>query len=103
MTWRRGITSVWPGETGNASATASAWALSSRMRPGGKEQNGQSVGLQSLIIAFDATAAQAPDLFPVSRPKLPPQARVKADVSQVAVITEELRVLERSKGLAQHQ
>src|SRR5262245_59106979 len=97
------MTSVCPAETGNASATASARAFFSRMRAAGKQQNGQSLGLKSPIIDLDVPAAQAPDLLVIIAPELTPQPRVKADVGQVAVITEELPALELLKGHAQHQ
>src|SRR6516165_9759983 len=97
------MTSACPAETGNASASPSACAFASRMRSAGSRQNGQSVGLKSLIVALDAFQAPAPDKLAVLRPKLSPQLRVKANVSQVAIITKESPALELLEGHAEHQ
>src|SRR5690349_13621798 len=97
------MTSECPGDTGNASATARAWALLSRIRSAGIRQNGQSVALDSLIVAVDALPAGDCDLFPVIGAKLPPQARLKPHEGQVAVITHEAPALERLEWFGQHQ
>src|SRR5947209_3329454 len=97
------MTSVCPGDTGKSSGTASAWVLPSMTRSTGSRQKGQSLGLESLIVALDALLTDSPNLLQVFSLKLPPQLRGKADVGQVAVVAQETPSLECLKWLAQHQ
>src|SRR4051794_22843968 len=95
--------SVCPGDTGNASATASAWALLSSTRSAGRRQNGQSLGLEPFIVSLDAPVAEGPYLLVVGRLKLLPETRVEADISQVSIVAQETPALELLKRHAEHQ